>query len=94
MKALDRRLSDLEQRLAPTAGGYLLYQEQLEGPYVGMFARTMPDGSERYVTREGIEADAAGSTAILIEYRADLGPVDLPSIDSIQLPSNGRSVTL
>jgi hypothetical protein len=89
MKALDKRLADLEAKMTPTER-YLVYQEQLSGPYVGMFARTLPDGTERYVARDDIAADADGATAILIIYDSNLPAVDLSGLDSIQLPDNGR----
>lgn len=76
MPRLDKRLADLEHRLA-RQGGFVVYQESLEPSERGMFRRGVGwrgrSGADLppLLTRDQVSQDAGGATVILIEFASD-----------------------
>ena len=74
MRGIEKRLADLEQRLAP-AERIVIYQESLAPAERGLFRRgagwrgraDLPP----LLTRRQVRKDAGGATVILIEYESD-----------------------
>lgn len=71
MRGIDRRLQELEQRLAPPVR-FAVYQESLEPGERGLFRRGVGwrgrDDLPTLLTRDQVRADAGGATVILIQY--------------------------
>ena len=74
MRGLDKRLSELEQRLA-SPQRFAIYQESLEPAERGLFRRGAGWRGRAdlpaLLTRQQVREDAGGATVILIEYESD-----------------------